>query len=127
MHLLDCGCELVRRKGKREGIHAIAGHYAASRVRHLNVLVKELNDDIESLKFLSMSDDSSAEFLHMMIERDIENKRPDANCMWDIGWSRSLVASLEKDEIVRNLEKHVLGGLISELVSESVSRNSEKL
>ncbi|WOK99565.1 hypothetical protein Cni_G08277 [Canna indica] len=118
--LLDCGCELVRRKGRREVIHSMTRPYATSKVRDLDGLMKELNNDIECLKFSNKSrlNDDTAEFLQRMIERDIENRNPDINCMWDIGWSNTIFALIEKEEVARDLEKHVLSGLISELASE---------
>lgn len=85
--------------------------------------MKELNEDIESLKFPSetINNDSTAELLHMMLKRDIEDRKPDINCMWDIGWNNIIFASVEKDEIIRDTEKHVLSGLISELARELVN------
>ncbi|CAL9078025.1 unnamed protein product [Musa acuminata var. zebrina] len=121
--LLDCGYELLRRKGKREMIHAMTKSHARGKVRYLNALMKELNEDIESLKFPSetINNDSTAELLHMMLKRDIEDRKPDINCMWDIGWNNIIFASVEKDEIIRDMEKHVLSGLISELARELVN------
>lgn len=120
--LLDCGYELLRRKGKREVTCAMTRPHAPGEVRYLDALVKELNDDLESLKFPKETayNDDIAEFLHMMLERDIENSKPDINCMWDISWNSSIFASVEKDEIVRDMEKHVLNGLINELARELV-------
>ncbi|CAL9093536.1 unnamed protein product [Musa textilis] len=122
MLLLDCGYELLRRKGKREVTCAMTRPQAPGEVRYLDALVKELNDDLESLKFPKETtyNDDIAEFLHMMLERDIENTKPDINCTWDIGWNSSMFASVEKDEIVRDMEKHVLNGLINELARELV-------
>ncbi|XP_009399071.2 uncharacterized protein LOC103983562 [Musa acuminata AAA Group] len=120
--LLDCGYELLRRKGKREVTCAMTRPHATGEARYLDALVKELNDDLESLKFPKETtyNDDIAEFLHMMLERDIENSKPDINCLWDIGWNSSIFASVEKDEIVRDMEKHVLNGLINELARELV-------
>lgn len=120
--LLDCGYELLRRKGKRENIRAMEPLYSPGDV-NIDALVKELNNDFESLKFSNEStvSDDNAEFLYVLLERDIENRKPDINCMWDVGWSSIIVASLQKDEITRDLEKHVLSGLISELARELIS------
>lgn len=96
--------------------------HATGEARYLDALMKELNDDLESLKFPKETtyNDDIAEFLHMILARDIENSKPDINCMWDIGWNSSIFASVEKDEIVRDMEKHVLNGLINELARELV-------
>ncbi|XP_074568655.1 uncharacterized protein LOC141825167 [Curcuma longa] len=119
--LLDCGYELLRRKGKIENVRAMEPLYSPGDV-NIDALVKELNNDFESLKFSNEStvSDDDAEFLYMLLERDIENREPDINCMWDIGWSSIVAASLQKDEFTRDLEKHVLSGLISELARELI-------
>ncbi|URD94925.1 hypothetical protein MUK42_21502 [Musa troglodytarum] len=121
--LLDCGYELLRRKGKREMIHAMTKSHARESFRYLNALMKELNEDIESLKFPNetINNDSTAELHHTMLERDIEDRKPDINCMWEIGWNNIIFASVEKEEIIRDTEKHVLSGLISELARELVN------
>ncbi|XP_017697198.2 uncharacterized protein LOC103702750 [Phoenix dactylifera] len=120
--LLDCGYELLRRKGKREEvIYAMSMSYTPVKVRRLDTLITELNDDLESLKFPTNIEDNNydtAEFLHEMLERDIQNRNPDVNCMWDLGWNSMILAPVEKDEIIRDMEKHVLNGLINELAGD---------
>lgn len=120
--LLDCGYELIRRKGKREEVtYAMTMSYAPVKVRFLDTLIKELEDDLESLKFPSNIEDNNydtAEFLHKMVERDIENRNPDVNCMWDLGWNSMRLAPVEKDEVIRDVEKNVLNGVINEFVKD---------
>ncbi|XP_010942857.1 uncharacterized protein [Elaeis guineensis] len=122
--LLDCGYELIRRKGKREEVtYAMSMSYAPVKVRCLDTLITELNDDLESLKFLSNIEDNNydtAEFLHKMLEKDIQNMNPDVNCMWDLGWNVMVLAPVEKDEVIRDVEKHVLNALINELARDLI-------
>ncbi|XP_042425809.1 uncharacterized protein LOC122013625 [Zingiber officinale] len=124
--LLDCGYELLRRKGRRGNVRAMEPLYSPGDV-NIDALVKGLNNDFESLKFSNEStvSDDNAEFLYLLLKRDIENRKPDINCMWDIGWSSIIAASVQKDEITRDLEKHVLSGLISELARELISTTTK--
>ncbi|KAG1348084.1 hypothetical protein COCNU_06G019130 [Cocos nucifera] len=122
--LLDCGYELIRRKGKREEVtYAMSMSYAPVKVRCLDTLITELNDDLESLKFPSNTKDNNydtAEFLHKMLEKDIQNINPDVNCMWDLGWNVMVLPPVEKDEVTRDVEKHVLNALINELARDLI-------
>ncbi|XP_072951077.1 uncharacterized protein [Typha angustifolia] len=116
--LLDCGHELMRRKSKREGVTLLLKRAG---VRCLDALIRELNHEIESLDFprKTQGDDyDTVERLHKMLEREIPNKNPDANCMWDFGWNSTTLAAVQIDEIVKEMEKYVLKGLIDELARD---------
>ncbi|XP_073004846.1 uncharacterized protein [Typha latifolia] len=116
--LLDCGHELMRRKSKREGVALLLKRAG---VRCLDALIRELNHEIESLDFprKTQGDEyDTVERLHRMLEREIPNKNPDANCMWDFGWNSTTLAAVQIDEIVKEMEKYVLKGLIDELARD---------
>lgn len=121
--VLDTSCELIRRKSKREEaqISRIIP-YAPVKVRSLDDLVKELNDDLRSLDMPSKTEAANndiAECLLKMIESEMQNRNPDINCMWDMCWNNLIFANI--DEITRDLEKHVLNGLINDLARDLIS------
>lgn len=125
--LLDCGYELIRRKGKREEVtYAMSMSYAPMKVRCLDTLITELNDDLESLKFPSNIEDNNydtADFLHKMLDKDIQNRNPDVNCMWDLGWNTMILGPVVKDKVIRDVEKHVLNALINELARDLIEES----
>ncbi|KAK9270030.1 hypothetical protein L1049_025603 [Liquidambar formosana] len=53
-----------------------------------------------------------------MLERDLQNRDPDVNCMWDFGWNEMMFAFLEKDDVIRDVEKLLLNGLIDEIARD---------
>ncbi|OAY73809.1 hypothetical protein ACMD2_07735 [Ananas comosus] len=122
--LLDCAYELLRRKGKREEAIFITKIFEKpTKERCLDSLIKELDDDLESLNFSMKRPEincDAAACLQKLLEKDIQCRNPDINCMWDIGWNSITLASVEKDEVIRDLEKHILNGLVSELARDLI-------
>ncbi|KAI0503472.1 hypothetical protein KFK09_014406 [Dendrobium nobile] len=116
--IIDCGNELLRRKGKREElIFSRKGSLTPSK-RSIDTLIKEVNADFESLKYQNYTvrcDYDLADSLNKMIEKDIQHWHPDINCLWDFGWDSNTFVCLEKKEILTEVEKHVLNGLLNEL------------
>ncbi|PKA61932.1 hypothetical protein AXF42_Ash019138 [Apostasia shenzhenica] len=112
---INCGCELMRRKGEREELtFARMGTLEPAKIRSLDSLTKELHGDLINLKYpnyIEGDDHDLAERLNKMIEKDIQNRKPDINSSWDFGWD----SLMEKDEIVRDVEKHVVNTLLNEL------------
>lgn len=123
--VVDSGYEIMRRKGKREeALFTKKLPFALAKTRCLNDLIKELKNDLRSLEPPSTSEgvnNDIAECLHKMIQRDIQNRNPDVNCMWDICWNSMTFANIEKEEILRDVEKHILNGLINELARDLMS------
>ncbi|XP_020574313.1 uncharacterized protein LOC110020519 [Phalaenopsis equestris] len=118
--IIDCGYELLGRKGKREELSCFSrkGSLAPLKRKNLDILIKEVNADLESLKYQINGegcDDDLAICLNKMIEKDIQNWHPDINCLWDFGWGSNTFVCLEKNEIVMDVEKSVLNGLLNEL------------
>lgn len=121
---IDCGNELLRRKSNREVLSFYRkGSLTASERRRrsgssIDVLIKEVNADIESLKYRNCTKESDyglADWLNRTIENDVQNRRPDVNCLWDFGWDYNRFGCLEIDEMVRDVEKYVLNALVNEL------------
>jgi hypothetical protein len=91
----------------------------------LDDLVRELDADILSLDIPSMkphqqSDNSTAENLKMVIRSDIENARPGANSMWDFGWIRMRDLPIEIKDVVKGLERNILGSVITDVARELI-------
>ncbi|XP_039130965.1 uncharacterized protein LOC120267394 [Dioscorea cayenensis subsp. rotundata] len=124
---LDCVYEVMRRKNRREESNfALRLSIAPIRERSLDDLIQELNGDLQNLKCpitKEGGDYDTAEMLHKMLARDIQNCNPDINCMWDLGWTMMLFADAEKDEVVRDVEKHILNMLINEFALDILNLN----
>ncbi|XP_077233315.1 uncharacterized protein LOC143875598 [Tasmannia lanceolata] len=122
--LLDCGYEIMKRKGRREEFNFHPSRklpIVSVKVKCLDDLIKELNEDLNHLKLFGEGkggDYDAAGSLHEMLKRDIENRNPDVNCMWDFGWKCTMFGHVEKDEVIRELEKHVLNRLIDEITGD---------
>ncbi|KAA8528639.1 hypothetical protein F0562_035994 [Nyssa sinensis] len=122
--ILDCGYEVMKRKGRRQecAVHPFEKISISSvKVRSLDDLVKQLYKDFESLKFYGRNggdECDGAEYLHKMLERDVQIRDLDVNSMWDFGWNEMMFAFPEKGDIIRDVEKHVLNGLIDEITKD---------
>ncbi|XP_058081789.1 uncharacterized protein LOC131229790 [Magnolia sinica] len=131
--LLDCAYEIMKRKGDIEelGFHSSVGMPIVSmKLKCLDDLVKQLHEDLEHLEFRGETGgdnyDAAATFLHETLKGDIENRKPDVNCMWDFGWNEMMFVYLEKDEVVKDVEKHVLNRLIDEITGDLLHASIEK-
>ncbi|XP_020258290.1 uncharacterized protein LOC109834670 [Asparagus officinalis] len=124
-HLIDTVYELMRRKGKREEIFfSKKTPFAPAKTGCLDDLINELEYDLRSLEMPSMNEGANndvAEYLHKMVERDIQHRNPDVNCMWDISWNSMALANIEKEEIMTDVEKHILNALINDLARDLMS------
>uniref|UniRef100_A0ACD5WBR2 Uncharacterized protein n=1 Tax=Avena sativa TaxID=4498 RepID=A0ACD5WBR2_AVESA len=124
--LPDVAREVIRRKGKRsEAMEGVSVARAANpKLRCLDDLVRELDGVVESLdiskKLHRQSDSGAAEGLQMILRSDIQNDHPDANSTWDFGWNRVWGLPIEKNEVVRDLEKNILGGIITDVARDLI-------
>ncbi|KAJ8762259.1 hypothetical protein K2173_007415 [Erythroxylum novogranatense] len=125
---LDCGYELMKRKGKRQelSVHPFMKvSVACTRVTSLDELIKLLHQDIATLKSYGRDDGADClveDYLPKMLEEDVYDREPDLNCMWDFGWDITRFASLEKDDVVRDVERNVLSGLLDEVTRDLLVR-----
>lgn len=89
------------------------------KVRSLDDLVKQLCKGFDMLNsYWSKGKENchtAADYLHTMVEKDIQNINPDLNSMWDFGWDTMMSTSQEKDEIIKDVERHLLNGLLNEI------------
>ncbi|KAG6626808.1 hypothetical protein CIPAW_15G077700 [Carya illinoinensis] len=122
--ILDCVYEVMRRKGRRQELTVnpcikLSTH--ATKVKSLEGLIKQLHKDYETLKFYGRNGNPRADiedYLPKMLEIDVHNGDPDVNCMWDVGWNDMMFALLEKGDVIRDVEKHVLSGLIEDITRD---------
>nr|GMC47941.1 Neurofilament medium polypeptide like [Ipomoea batatas] len=119
---LHCSYEVVKRKARRRRL--LSHPYAKTsigciKVRSLDDLVKQLCKGFDVLNsYWSKGKENchtAADYLHTMVEKDIQNINPDLNSMWDIGWDTMMSTSQEKDEIIKDVERHLLNGLLDEI------------
>ncbi|WVZ60730.1 hypothetical protein U9M48_010714 [Paspalum notatum var. saurae] len=122
--LSDIGREVIRRKGKRtEAMVDVSMTRSANlKLQTLDDLIRQLDSDIQSLnipkKSQQQSDKTTAENLKMVLHSDIEITHSDANSVWDFGWNRLWDLPIEKNEVVKDLEKSILGGIITDVARE---------
>ncbi|KAG9456099.1 hypothetical protein H6P81_000607 [Aristolochia fimbriata] len=121
--VLDCADELMGHKSRQR---AIASHqnktHILCKVRFtLNQLVEEIVDGIEDLSYSKIGDHSfGTENLYLMLERDLLCSSMVVNGVWDLGWLNGLNLE-ETEQIVGEVEKHVVEALVQEAVMELVS------
>ncbi|KAI3439630.1 uncharacterized protein J3R85_004460, partial [Psidium guajava] len=124
--ILDCGYEIMKRKGRKQelAVHPFMKiSVAFVRVRTLDDLVKQLNRNFDQLKLHGRDGIPECEpeyYVPKMLEVDVDVGDPDTNCMWDLGWNDAMFAFLEKDDVVRDVEKQVISGLIDEMTRDLV-------
>ncbi|KAJ8528856.1 hypothetical protein K7X08_030500 [Anisodus acutangulus] len=123
--MIDCGYEIMKRKGIRQEL-AFYPYATVSigytKIRSLDDLIKQLCKDFDILKsyggYGNVSDEcDAADYLHDMISKDMQNGNPDVKSMWDSGWSTEQImfGFHEKDDVVKDVEKHLINGLINEI------------
>lgn len=121
---LDCGYEVMKRKGKRQelSIHPFMTISITSpKEKSLDDLIKQLHKDFKKLKSHGRNDNVECvveDYLPKMLESDVYNLDPDVNCMWDFGWNMMMLAFFEKDDVIRDVEKSVLNGLLDEVTRD---------
>ncbi|KAJ0025271.1 hypothetical protein Pint_08943 [Pistacia integerrima] len=122
--VLDCGYEIMKRKGRTQelSVHPfIKVSISAVKIRSLDDLVRQLTKDFEKLKFYGGNVNSEVileEFLPKLLENDVYNKEPDVNCIWDLSWNEMMFAFIEKDDVIRDVERFVLSGLVDEITRD---------
>lgn len=95
----------------------------SKKIGSLDDLIKQLHRDVDALKFYGKNGNLECEvqdYLPKMLEIDIYNQEPDLNSMWDLGWNETTFVFLEREEVVRDVEKHVLSGLLDEVTRDLV-------
>ncbi|XP_022768961.1 uncharacterized protein LOC111312706 [Durio zibethinus] len=122
--VLDCGYEVMKRKGRRQelSVHPfLKAPISSKKAKSMDELVKQMCKDFDKLKLYGRNgreDSLFQDYLPKMLEADVNNKEPDLNCMWDLGWNSMMFGFLEKDDVIKDVEKYVLNGLLDELTRD---------
>ncbi|GAB4852075.1 hypothetical protein Ancab_016265 [Ancistrocladus abbreviatus] len=132
--ILDCCYNILKRKGRRQELC----HYPCvliltdnvSVIRSLDDLVKQLHKDLEILRSYGRNgryaEYDDANYLLQMVERDVHHRDPDVNSMWDLGWNGIVFAYVERDDVVRDVEKVLLDEFMSEIAKDFVEIGSTR-
>ncbi|KAK8572549.1 hypothetical protein V6N13_048141 [Hibiscus sabdariffa] len=117
--VLDCGYEVLKRKGIRQelSVHPFlkASIVASNKVKSMDDMVKQMCKDFDKMKLYGREgkeDSSFEDYLLKMVEADVYDMEPDLNCMWGLEWNCMMFACLEKDDVIRDVERYVLNGLL---------------
>ncbi|KAK4280604.1 hypothetical protein QN277_012210 [Acacia crassicarpa] len=122
--ILDCSYEVMKRVVIRQElkVHPCSkASISPIEIRSFDDLVRQLNEDMAKLKFYGRYITSPVhveDYLPKMLENDVHNQYPGINCMWDLGWNQETFAFLEKYDVTRDMEKHILNGLLDEITWE---------
>ncbi|KAL2901033.1 Laminin-like protein epi-1 [Bienertia sinuspersici] len=116
----DCCYELLKRKGRRQGIifpssNMIATH---TKIKSLDDLVRQLHKDVEILQSYGRGRKDEYDYVNHilnMLDSDIYNKHPDLNSMWDFGWNEVMFPCAKMDEVISSIEQLLLDELMEEL------------
>ncbi|KAK9146358.1 hypothetical protein Sjap_006261 [Stephania japonica] len=123
--LMHCAYEVMERKCKRqELVNQFHTSFGTTRVKGICDLVKELNGELKTVISCAgekCNEYNAADCLHKMLLNDVENREPDVNCMWDFGWNETMSAFVEKEEVVRDVEKRLLNLLLDEALFDMLS------
>ncbi|KAF8400802.1 hypothetical protein HHK36_014104 [Tetracentron sinense] len=120
---LDCANELMERKSLRRSRmdHPLLQTYLANpRIGiSLDQLVEEVCDGVENLFTYSKfgGDEYTKDSLHLMLKRDLWCKGEVVNGIWELGWMNRFSVH-EANQVVGEVEKQVLGGLIEEVLTD---------
>lgn len=122
--ILDCGYELLKKKGQRQEFVVYPCKEMSIgyvKVNSFDELIKQLSMDFDMLKLYGgqwSQECDAADYLHKMLEKDIQNGHADVSSMWDFSWNEKTFAFLEKGDLVKDLEKRMLNGLLDEITSD---------
>ncbi|EOA12911.1 hypothetical protein CARUB_v10025887mg [Capsella rubella] len=122
--ILDCGFELMKRKRRFQelSVHPfVKTPISSSRVNSLDHLIIQISKELEKLRAYGR------DYYHIgshvedyVLERDVHHKDPNLNSMWDMGWNDSMRAFIEKDDVMRDIEREVFSGLLDEITRDLI-------
>ncbi|KAL0793604.1 hypothetical protein Bca101_064981 [Brassica carinata] len=124
--LLDCGYEIMKRKGRFQelSVHPfVKVPISSSKVNSLDHLVRQLSNEFEKLRTYGRecyTESLVEDYLPKVLERDVYYKDPNLNSMWDMGWNDSMNAFIEKDDVIRDIEREIFNGLLDEITRDLI-------
>ncbi|XP_057785494.1 uncharacterized protein LOC131003046 [Salvia miltiorrhiza] len=122
--VLDSANEVMKRKARRHEFTYnpyMKTTISNIKLRSLDDLVRQLCKNLELLKSYGMNGSDECDVaagLHKMLNKDIYNEDPDVNCMWDFEWSRMMSIFPEMEAVVKDVERHMLNGLLDEITND---------
>lgn len=128
--MLDCAYEIMRRKGKRQDLSlypSLRISIVSAKVTSFDDLVKQLYADIKKLKDIcegTSEEQGDAKAINEMLERDVQNRDPDVNTVWDLGWNEMAFAMIERDELIKDLERYMIDVEIEYITYELLHFNA---
>ncbi|MCD9637978.1 hypothetical protein HAX54_021583 [Datura stramonium] len=117
--VLDCANEFLENKRSHSALTLSKSSINMSRVSiSFDELLKETCDAIEVLKSYTKVDGNSlsVDTLYALHERDIWCNGV-VSTTWDLGWRNAFTLD-EVEQIVTDIEKHVLNGIIDDVLTE---------
>ncbi|CDY52064.1 BnaA09g53360D [Brassica napus] len=124
--LLDCGYEIMKRKGRFQELKVhpfVKVPISSSKVNSLDHLVRQLSKEFEKLRTYGRecyTESLVEDYLPKVLERDVYYTDPNLNSMWDMGWNDSMHAFIEKDDVIRDVEREVFNGLLEEITRDLI-------
>lgn len=122
--VLDCAYEVMKRKARRHEVvynPYVKTSLSSTKIRSLDNLVKQLCRDLEMLQFYGVNGSDECDVaagLYKMLNRDICNENPDVNTMWDFEWCQIMSIFPEMEEVVKDVERHMLNGLLDDITND---------
>ncbi|XP_013699312.2 uncharacterized protein LOC106403019 isoform X2 [Brassica napus] len=124
--LLDCGFEIMKRKGRFQELKVhpfVKVPISSSKVNSLDHLVRQLSKEFEKLRTYGRecyTESLVEDYLPKVLKRDVYYTDPNLNSMWDMGWNDSMDAFIEKDDVIRDVEREVFNGLLEEITRDLI-------
>ena len=116
---LDCANEIVRRRSFPDSqiVHPPLLTLVGNAKSHISLdhLLKETCDGVEALRSYSelAGENYPTDSLYAMLERDIKRSEV-LSGIWDLGWRKGFSVD-DKMQVVDDIEKQLLSGLIEEI------------
>lgn len=60
------------------------------------------------------------DYLLKVLERDVYYIDLNLNFMWDMGWNDLMYVFIEKDDVIRDVEREVFNGFLEEIIRDFI-------
>ncbi|CAE6224680.1 unnamed protein product [Arabidopsis arenosa] len=121
--ILECAFELMKRKRRFQelSVHPfVKAPISSSKVNSLDHLIRQISKELEKLRAYGRDCHIGSDVEDYVLERDVHYKDPNLNSMWDMGWNDSMLAFIEKDDVMRDIEREVFSGLLEEITRDLI-------
>ncbi|CAL9242324.1 unnamed protein product [Arabidopsis halleri] len=121
--ILECAFELMKRKRRFQelSVHPfVKVPISSSKVNSLDHLIRQISKELEKLRAYGRDCHIGSHVEDYVLERDVHHKDPNLNSMWDMGWNDSMLAFIEKDDVMRDIEREVFSGLLEEITRDLI-------